>query len=115
MGGMRLLILVILAILLAGCSPSYTPEVDTSPRYTADQVIAVVKAKYPYCFRRGTLSMDSPPFAQSSISVTFVPSGRYWECYVKCPDGYAIVGFPGTRITSYFLESDGSLRSTPPD
>ena len=113
-------LLVISLIFAIGCGE---PEVQTPkeyvPKYSADQVIAVVKAQYPACFKRertGTdasgmfqyTTLDTPP----QISVQFVGGSKgAWKVIITCPYGYRLASLTSqvTSLTAYFWESDGAL------
>ena len=112
--------IVIGLIFTVGCGE---PEPQTPkqyiPRYSADQVIAVVKAQYPACFRQERTGTDASGMFQykivdtpTQVSVQFVGGTSHaWKATITCPQGYTMQ--MGTKIFSlevYFWETDGSLR-----
>lgn len=109
-------------------APEQTSESQSDiPRYTADQVIAIVQAKYPACFKM-VGEAATPP----AISIELAPKriasrqGRIdllaedppqfsvvWKVTVTCPPMY-FLPYPdlGTKNkTLYFYECDSSLRN----
>ena len=118
-----ILLLMTVLLLLLGCSQ---PEVQTPkqyvPKYSADQVIAVVRAQYPTCFKRERTGMDASGMFQyrtvdtpTQISVQFVGGTTHaWKAIITCPQDYTMpIGAREARgWIVYFWETDGSLRLT---
>ena len=109
---------LVLAMAMVGCSQPETPR-QYVPKYTADQVIAVVKAQYPACFKREGTGMDASGMFQyrtvdtaTQISVQFVGGTSHaWKATITCPQGYTMqIGTNITGLVVYFWETDGSLR-----
>jgi hypothetical protein len=82
-------ILILMALVLAGCASTYTSHQDNS-RYTADQVIYVAKAKSPSCIPAGlTTSWASQYLGNHQWLITkscLMPSGKVisitqWDFY----------------------------------
>jgi len=114
------LLLVIGLIFTVGCGE---PEVQTPkqyvPKYSANQVIDVVRAQYPTCFKRERTGTDASGMFQyttldtpTQISVQFVGGTSHaWKATITCPPGYTIpIGASRARAWQvYFWETDGSL------
>ena len=106
-----ILLLMAVLLLLLGCSQ---PKVQTStqyvPRYSAEQVIAVVRAQYPTSFKREVTGQYSTTPTQ--ISVQFVGGTSHaWKATITSPRGYYLqIGSGITSLEVYFWETDGSLR-----
>lgn len=113
-------LLVIGLIFTVGCGE---PEVQTPkqyvPKYSANQVIDVVRAQYPTCFKREETGWDAGGMMRyttvdtpTQISVQFVGGTAHaWRATITCPPGYYIyIGTSTARVwIVYFWETDGSL------
>ena len=113
-------LIIIGLIFTIGCGE---PEVQTPkqyvPKYSADQVISVVKAQYPICFKRERTGTDASGMFQyatldtpSQISVQFIGGSKgAWKVTIASPYSYSL-GSLNSGIasqTGYFWESDGAL------
>ncbi len=109
---MKRLPLVVAAVLILvlgviGCAqtPQYKPYV---PKYTADQVIAVVRASYPVGYTRSYPQTTTPTI----ISVRYIGGTRAaWQAQISLPSRYYLQGGLSSK-TLYFYETAGSLRDT---
>lgn len=114
-----LIYLVIITITLStmvGCAqaPPVTPD---TPRYTADQVIAVAQAQYPVCFKKELIGYDGQGMAHyrtitipPTISVKYMDGSKaVWKIEVSCPQSYRLPD-RSTEKELYFYEGDGSLQ-----
>lgn len=101
-----------------GESEVQSPE-QYVPKYSADQVIKVVKAQYPACFKQERTGTDADGMflyrtveTPTQISVQFIGGSKgTWKVTIICPYSYRL-GAPSsqvTSLTSYFWESDGAL------
>jgi hypothetical protein len=114
-------------------APEQTSESQPDiPRYTADQVIAIVQAEYPACFKKELIGQDvggifryievnTPPII--SVKPSYMldlyermrvaergGSTAVWEVTVRCPFGYHFRDYTRSKVL-YFYEWDGSLRN----
>lgn len=121
-GGMKRLPLIVTAVLVLGlgvigCAETSQPQyLPYTPKYTADQVIAVAQAQYPvgYKYSIGTPSTPSERIeTPTMISVRYLGGSRAaWQVDISLPPGYHYSdGSYGTKRL-YFYETDGSLRDT---
>lgn len=102
-----------------GTQSEQTPTY-TTPTYTADQVIAIARAKYPVGFKQEIIGQDSGGLFRSRtvetptmISVTYIGgSGGAWEVKISLPRGYHFEDRTYGTKTLYFYESNSSLRDT---
>ncbi len=109
--------IVVIAFVIIGNLSKETPEVQTPkqyvPKYSADQVIAVVRGQYPICFKGNTLIT-----APTQISVEFMGGTSHaWRATITAPEGYHMttsfedkVQIVYSRVV-YFWETDGSLHN----
>ena len=119
---------VLLSVILIsqGCSKPFT-KVQTNnstvqpqliSRYTADQVISIVRSRYPTSFKRERTgatpegmflytTIETP----TQISVQFIGGSKNcWKAQVICPAGFHIaINDATTSITCYFWEIDGAI------
>jgi hypothetical protein len=108
-------------LILTACSS--TESTISTPtqynKYSADQVIDVVKAQYPACFKRERTGTDAGGMFQyttldtpSQISVQFIGGSKgAWKVTITCPHSYRL-GAPSSQVislTCYFWEIDGGL------
>ena len=122
MKSLVLIVIVVLAMVAIGCARTSQLQ-PHEPRYTADQVIAVVQAQYPACFEPEVAPVvpptDSLGFGNMvyrevsespSISVNYIGgSTSVWKVTVNCPRGYKFKDGTSSKAL-HFYESDGSLR-----
>ena len=110
-----ILLLMVVLLLLLGCSQ---PPEQYVPRYSADQVIAVVRADFPTGAKEETV-IGADGRLQSrlvrtptQISVKFVGGTSHaWKATITCLKGYVLTqvsGQPSIWIV-YFWETDGKL------
>jgi len=112
-----ILLLMAVLLFLLGCSqPKVQTPTQYVPRYTADQVITVVRAQYPVCFKTERVGQDARTVdTPTQISVQFVGGTSHaWKATITCPLGYRMRVVAGTTTIwlVYFWESDGSLHSS---
>jgi len=112
---MSFLMGLVLATAMVGCSQTETPR-QYVPKYSADQVITIVRAQYPTCFKQEWSEVDGrfrTLDTSSQISVQFVGGTSHaWKATITCPSGYHLkIGAGQARQwVVYFWETDGSLR-----
>jgi hypothetical protein len=117
------ILLVGMPLIFTACASTESTTISTptqyTPKYSADQVIDVVKAQYPSCFKRERTGTDANGMFQYNtvdtptlISVQFIGGSKgAWKFTVTCPSGYYLVHASSGAIslTGYFWESDGGL------
>ena len=95
-----------------------TPIPTYTSTYTPDQVIAIVQAQYPACYKSEIASIDASGVFRhrtvntpTSISATYIGGFRgKWKIIVSCPFSYRL--YPSSsavKVKLYFYEDDGSL------
>ena len=124
-----LIVTLFIISFLVGCSnPIVTSQ---SPTYSQNQVISIVQAQYPVCFKHELVGVDANGIYRYTILQTptlltaafkgFSPyrdnsgktvSSGVWEVLVNCPPGYFLFTYNSGKYSQvvYFYEYDGSLR-----
>ena len=133
---MKYILVILLLLLLPSCTAAAPPP--DVPSYTADQVITIVRAKYPSAYARGRYipgeriggeripipnakgyftqyyytqgHYTSDLLTPTSISVRYMNDGK-WSVTISAPPRFYLErrGSGITEINLTFHESDGSL------
>ena len=106
---------MVLASGVLGCNQPTQPQ-PYVPRYTADQVVYIVSAKYPVAYKRhftenpltgvSQTIMDQSP---TSITASYIDTA-VWKVVVDAPQGHFLSYATLEKSkTLYFYESDAGL------